>query len=154
MEMYKKYMIYSFEFFDQLQTGNKRGNAVFISVLDGASVENLDFTICSFFIDLFLKYYVGILGKLIIVDCSWYLKPPVNVLVALLPSRISKKICNMKHDDAINELGGPNKVADFLNGNHHFIMKFPSYPVTAKEYVKLNPMNEKAVEKLMCYIGK
>lgn len=154
MEMYKKYMLYIYEKFDQLQTGSKRGKGTVVVDLSGSGIENYDLSIPSYFVQLFLKYYPGITGKLIIVDCAWYLKPPVSVVLALLPDRISKKFLQMNRIDAIREIGGEEKTADFMGGSHHFMMKLPPNPVTTNEFVKITGISEKSVQKLMAYIGK
>lgn len=154
MYIYKKYMLYMYEKFDQLQTESKRGKGTFIADLNGSGIENFDLSISSYFVQLFLKYYPGITEKLIIVDSTWYLRPPVSIVLALLPDRIAKKFLQMNRIDAIREIGGEEKTADFMGGSHHFVMELPPNPVTIDEFIKITGISGKSVEKLMTYIRK
>lgn len=86
--MYKKYILYAYETFDAALSG---GNGIIIVDLKGAGAENLEFTISSFFTELLFKYYPSLVTKIVVVDLTWYLKPPVAFIQALLPDSITKK---------------------------------------------------------------
>lgn len=144
----KMMTIYFWEKFDRLVGDSGAGKM--IANLEGAGVDNLDIEFATLTTTIYTKYYPGILGHLIYYEATWYLKPPLAIITALMPERISKRITRVSKQELL-KLMGPERLPVSMGGTRTFKLPVPPCAPSMADCAKSCGIPDAAVLKQLKY---